>query len=83
MPGGIHPSLLVEGTWPVANYVDPARHGPGVAILIAILTSLAVLTVCLRLWVRLRLQKNAGLDDICIVAAMVSDDIVLALASNG
>jgi hypothetical protein len=72
MPGGIHPSLLVEGTWPAANYVDPPRHGPGVAIIMATLTALAVLIVCLRLWVRLRMQKNGGLDDICIVAATVS-----------
>jgi hypothetical protein len=73
MPGGIHPSLLVEGTWPVANFVDPPRHGPGVAILMAVLTTLAFLAVCLRLWVRLHMQGNGGLDDICIVLALVSN----------
>jgi hypothetical protein len=72
MPGGIHPSLLVEGSWPQANYVDPAHHGPGIVGLVAVLSSFAVITVALRLWVRVRLQSNGGLDDLFITAALVS-----------
>jgi hypothetical protein len=73
MPGGIHPSLLVEGSWPVANYVNPQKHGWGLAILVIILTALTIFVVSLRIWVRIRLQRNGGLDDIFIVATMVGD----------
>lgn len=82
MPGGIHPSLLVEGSWPAANYVNPAHHGPAVAGLLGVLSTLTVLTVCLRLWIRLRVQMNAGLDDMCILLAMVSQRLLPALVSS-
>jgi hypothetical protein len=73
MPGGTHPPLTVILSWPNPNYVNPPRHGWGLTIGIVVISALAVLTVCARMWARLRLQKNGGIDDVFIVAALVGE----------
>lgn len=71
MPGGIHPPLSVIATWPTPNYVNPQRRDWGVVIMCAILWGAAMVILMMRLWARLVLQHNAGLDDLFIVLAMV------------
>lgn len=71
MPGGPHPPLSVILNWPLPNYVDPVTRGWGDVILCIALYVLALVTVLARLRARLVLQKNAGLDDLLIVIAMV------------
>jgi hypothetical protein len=82
MPGGTHPPLSVILHWPNPNYVDPPRHGAGFTVGITVVTALTVLTVCARLWARLLLQKNGGIDDAVITAAMVREICLLVLRSK-
>lgn len=70
MPGGIHPPLAVIATWPAPS-LDPIQRGWNIPIVLIIFTSITFLVVVARLWARLVVQKNPGLDDIVIVLAMV------------
>jgi hypothetical protein len=72
MPGGIHPPLSVIESWPKAS-ADFQRRGWGIPITIIILFTITVCIVAARLWVRLVMQRNQGIDDFCIIAAMVDD----------
>jgi hypothetical protein len=71
MPGGIHPPLEVIASWPTPNYTNPVTRGWDIVILDAILLAFAFVVLLARLWARLGLQHNAGLDDVFIVAAFV------------
>lgn len=71
MGGGVHPPLSVVLTWPTPNYVDPVTRGWEVPIMCMVLFGIAFIVVLARLWARLVLQQNAGLDDLFIVFSMV------------
>jgi len=77
MPGGTHPPLSVILHWPNPNYVDPPRHGWGLTVGITIVSTFTVLAVCARLWARFRLQKNGGIDDVLIAAALVCNGLLI------
>ncbi len=53
--------------------VSNAGHAPGSAVVAATITTtvLAVTITAVRLYTRMRIVKNAGLDDMCITAATV------------
>jgi hypothetical protein len=70
MPGGTHPPLSVILSWPVPT-PDFERRGWGIPIVVMTLFSISIAVVSARLWARLVIQRNAGVDDIFIVAAMV------------
>jgi hypothetical protein len=58
-------------TWK-ANFTNPpSRGGTGIIVQEAILMSLCVIAVAVRLYTRKFLAKNLGLDDILIVCALV------------
>jgi hypothetical protein len=57
-------------SWPQANYVNPPRQSWAVTDFIIALTVLTTLVVSLRLWARF--QQNFGVDDVFILAAIVS-----------
>lgn len=69
--GGIHPSWRVIQSWPKPNYTSPATRGWELSILCIVLGIAATSVVLLRLHARFQVQKNAGLDDILVIAAMV------------
>jgi hypothetical protein len=71
MPGGIDPPLAVLASWPEPS-LDPIRRGWGFPVVIIIFAVIALLFVVARLWARVVVQKNPGLDDIVIVLALVS-----------
>lgn len=71
MGGGPHPPLSVAMTWK-ANYTNPpSRGGTGIIVQEAILMSLCVIAVALRLYTRKFLARNLGLDDLLIVLALI------------
>jgi len=72
MPGGFHPPISVVLNWPLPNYTDPIGKGPQLFAVTIIFGFLAILFVAARLWSRIKVQKNAGLDDLCITLALVS-----------
>jgi len=56
--------------WPAPNYNDPVTRGPALVDLAIVLYAIAFITVLARLWARLVVKFNVGLDDILVVVAM-------------
>jgi hypothetical protein len=71
MPGGLHPPLSVISSWR-PNYTHPETRGWGIVVLVSVLLALCYVVVFMRIWARLRLAKNSGLDDALIVFNLVS-----------
>lgn len=71
MPGGFHPPLSVILSWPEPNYTDPAARGHQLLAVTVTFGLLAIIFVAARLWSRIKIQKNAGLDDLFISLALV------------
>lgn len=61
----------VLATWPKPNYIDPETRGPSLVIVECIALSAALICLALRLYVRIFLVRNTGLDDLIMVVAMV------------
>ena len=74
MPGGVHPPFSVIEQWAeISNPEHPTQtKGSTVVILAILMYAMDICIVLARLWARARLQRNLGLDDVLIVAAMVS-----------
>ncbi|KAF2828246.1 hypothetical protein CC86DRAFT_288791 [Ophiobolus disseminans] len=72
MPGGIHPPLRQLLTWPTPNYIDPPTQPKYVLIFACVMGPISIALVFARLWVRVRMQRNAGLDDWLVLASLVS-----------
>jgi len=71
MPGGLYPPPSVIASWPKPNYVDPPTASPSNTIVLAIFGVISVFVVSTRMIVRFFIQKNAGLDDYLMLAALV------------
>jgi hypothetical protein len=69
--GGVVAPPGVIKSWPRPNYVDPITHdwAGTVVVIVVFVLSIAVFTA--RIWARLVLAKNAGLDDLIISVAML------------
>ncbi|KAF2194653.1 hypothetical protein K469DRAFT_686649 [Zopfia rhizophila CBS 207.26] len=69
--GGLHPPSSVIASWPAPNYENPTTRGwTGPILLIAIL-ALTLTVHAARMWARIKVAKNAGLDDLLMSIAMV------------
>lgn len=69
--GGLYPPSSVIASWPAPNYVNPETRtwaGPIVLIVIASITTAVYVA---RMWARLFIAKNAGLDDLLMTVAML------------
>jgi len=66
-----NPPISVILSWPRPNYVDPLTRGPEVLILSGVLGSLAVAVVAARIYARICILKNFGIDDFLILLATV------------
>lgn len=66
-----NPPLSVITTWPHPNYVDPESQGASVFIIGISLITLSVLTVGLRIFVRIQILHTAGIDDWLILTSLV------------
>ena len=71
MAGGLFPPPQIIRSWPAPNHTNPETHSPAILILCCILGPLTFLVVGARLWARFRIQRNAGLDDWLMLAALV------------
>jgi hypothetical protein len=71
MPGGVHPPLSVLLTFPTPNYINPETHSFALPAINIALWFIATVIVLGRLYIRLRVQKNAGADDLLIGLALV------------
>jgi hypothetical protein len=70
MGGGLHPPLSVIGTW-TPNYVNPVTRDWTFPAIIIFIYLLAFISVCLRVFARVVYMRNAGIDDVFIVLALV------------
>lgn len=66
-----NPPPEVIKTWPKPNYVNPEYAGPELAIIGVTFTTLSIIVMSLRMYVRLHLRKAASWDDWLMVAAIV------------
>lgn len=59
-------------SWPIPNYINPPTRGPTLVIVNAILISLVVVVVLLRIYTRIAIKRWFGADDVFIALALVS-----------
>lgn len=71
MPGGLFPPLSISQSWPAPNYNDPVTQGTALIDLAIVLYAIALITILARLWARVVVRYDVGLDDVLVVVAMV------------
>jgi hypothetical protein len=71
MHGDFVPPLEQWTKWPIPNYDNPPTQSKYVLTLSCILGPITVSMLLGRLWVRVRMQRNAGLDDWLMLASLV------------
>lgn len=69
--GGLHPPPEVLLSWPLPNYKNPEERGWEAPIVLIIVMGITFLIYVARMWARLALTKNAGLDDVLMSLAML------------
>lgn len=69
--GGLDPPSSVILSWPAPNYVNPEAHDWTGTVVVIIFLVLTFAVFVARIWARLRLAKNAGLDDLLMSVAMI------------
>jgi hypothetical protein len=69
--GGVHPPPEVLLSWPVPNYVNPEDRGWDSSIILMVVLGITFVIYTVRMWARLVVAKNAGLDDILMSVAML------------
>lgn len=69
--GGLHPPLEILLNWPIPNDVDPEQRGWGAPIALIVLLCITILVFVARMWARLKIAKNAGMDDILMGIALL------------
>lgn len=62
----------VSANWPSPNFVNPALKGQSLLITQVILVPLALTALVARLFVRIRIVKRWGCDDVLMIFAWVS-----------
>lgn len=58
-------------SWPTPNYIDPLTRGDALVVINAVLISVVVIVVSLRLYTRLAIRRWFGADDTFIALALV------------
>ncbi|KAH7371592.1 hypothetical protein BKA66DRAFT_423792 [Pyrenochaeta sp. MPI-SDFR-AT-0127] len=71
MPGGINPPLVQWSKWPNPNYINPTTKPKHILFAACFFGPLSLLVLSARLWVRIRIQRNAGWDDWLMLASWV------------
>ncbi|EUC40350.1 hypothetical protein COCMIDRAFT_109065 [Bipolaris oryzae ATCC 44560] len=69
--GGLHPPPEVMLNWPKPNYVNPEERGWAAPVILLVFLGVTFLVYVARMWARIAISKNTGLDDILISAAMI------------
>lgn len=69
--GGLHPPGEVLLSWPAPNYVNPETRGWEAPIILIIMLVATTIIYVARMWARLVVAKNYGLDDIIMSISML------------
>ncbi|GME58777.1 putative integral membrane protein [Neofusicoccum parvum] len=86
MPGGIHPPIELLKAWKTDNVTYPKgeRKGPSLMIGIIVMYIVTLVIVLGRLWARIVVQRNQGIDDYLIIATILpTTGLAIALALAG
>ncbi|KAK7531182.1 hypothetical protein IWX46DRAFT_371515 [Phyllosticta citricarpa] len=71
MPGGLHPPLELYHAWQTDQFPHGERRDWSIVIIVTLFGVLAYATVAARLWARVMVNRNSGLDDALIVVALI------------
>jgi hypothetical protein len=69
--GGLHPPPSVLLGWPKPNHVNPEDRGWGASIVLLVVLGITFLVYVARMWARLGIGKNFGVDDTLISISML------------
>jgi hypothetical protein len=69
--GGLTPPYDVVLSWPTPNYENPESRGWAAPIILIIVAVITTMVFIARMWARVVISKNAGLDDWLMTAAMI------------
>jgi hypothetical protein len=69
--GGLKPPSDVLLSWPKPNYVNPEERGWEAPVALFVVLGITFVVFLLRIWARLIISKNAGLDDLLMAFAML------------
>lgn len=69
--GGLHPTPEVIKSWPRPNYINPEQRGWEAPIVLLVFLGITVAVYIARMWARLAISKNGGIDDILISLSMI------------
>lgn len=69
--GGLHPPSEVLLSWPKPNYINPEDRGWSSSIVVLVFLAVTFFVYIARMWARLGIGKNAGLDDTIMSIAMI------------
>ncbi|KAF2683611.1 hypothetical protein K458DRAFT_304176 [Lentithecium fluviatile CBS 122367] len=68
--GGLVPPSSVILSWPRPNYINPDTHDWSGSVIVIVVLALSITVYTARIWARVVLAKNAGLDDLLMSVAM-------------
>lgn len=69
--GGLFPPSSIILTWPAPNYINPEDRGWTGSIILIVVLALTCATFLARIWARVNVAKNPGLDDLLMSIAMI------------
>jgi hypothetical protein len=69
--GGLHPPSEVLLAWPKPNYTNPEDRGWSSSIVLLVFIGITFLVYIARMWARVGVGKNHGLDDTIMSIAMI------------
>lgn len=69
--GGIHVPPEVIASWPAPNYISPETRTSGAPVALSIVLVVTLLVYVARMWARLIMTKNAGVDDVLTSISMI------------
>ena len=69
--GGLHPPSHVVLSWPRPNYIDPETHNMTGPVFLITVVFLTITVYLARMWARVVVAKNHGLDDLLMSIAMI------------
>jgi len=69
--GGLHPPPEVMMVWPTPNRIDPEERGWEAPISLVIVLGITFLVYAARMWARIVIAKNVGVDDLLMSIAML------------
>lgn len=65
------PPPEIVASWPKPNYVNPEHRGPHLMIVVLCSLVISAIVVALRIYVRVKVKKNAGWDDWLMLSTLV------------